>query len=62
MPTILLITALFVWMSRLVTVPFPLTQSLSHEGRGNPRITSSYKCKPLYTGYSAYRLFACLSL
>jgi transposase-like protein len=44
---VLRITALFVWMNRLVTAPFLLTLSLSHEGRGNPRITSSYKCKPL---------------
>src|SRR2546423_15709414 len=39
--------AFFVWMRRLVADPFPLTLSLSHKGRGNPRTISSYKCKPL---------------
>src|SRR6266496_3056313 len=41
-------TALFVWMSRFVATAFPLTLSLSHKGRGNPRTASSYKCKPLW--------------
>jgi hypothetical protein len=41
------LTALFVWMSRFVAAIFPLTLSLSHKGRGNPRTTSSHKCKPL---------------
>lgn len=31
------------WYSLLV----PLTLSLSRKGRGNPKTTSSYKCKPL---------------
>src|SRR6266446_10957170 len=41
------LTALFVWMSRFVATPFPLTLSLSRKGRGNPRTASSCKCKPL---------------
>jgi hypothetical protein len=40
-------TAFFVWMSKLVAVPFPLTLSLSRKGRGDPKTTSSYKCKPI---------------
>jgi hypothetical protein len=39
--------ALFVWRKRLVGVTFPLTLSLSHKGRGDPRALSSGKCKPL---------------
>ena len=45
--TLLIDTALFVWMSRFVATAFPLTLSLSRKGRGNPRTASSYKCKPL---------------
>ena len=42
------IKAFFVWMRRILADPFPLTLSLSHKGRGNPRTISSYKCKTLW--------------
>jgi hypothetical protein len=41
--------SIFAWMNRLVPATFPLTLSLSHKGRGDPRTTSSYKSSRIPT-------------